>query len=77
MEVGCLERIYLFSTDREPDIFVDTSAVQKRKIEACLAHKSQFTKGEEGMDWLFEMDAEAGKAIGAAAAENFKSLRVW
>mgnify|MGYP000111889179 CR=1 FL=1 len=77
MDLGRLERIYLFSTDRDPDIFVDMTTVQRRKIDACLAHKSQFTKGEEGLDWLYAMDAEAGARIGAAAGEVFKSLRVW
>jgi LmbE family N-acetylglucosaminyl deacetylase len=76
-DLGCIERIFLFSTDRAPDIFVDIAATQARKIEACLAHKSQFTQGEEGLDWLREMDAEGGKAIGASAAEVFKTLRVW
>ncbi len=77
MQVGCLERIFLFSTDRAPDIFVDITAVQARKVAACVAHKSQFTKGEEGLDWLYAMDAEAGAAIGVAAGEAFKTLRVW
>lgn len=77
IEVGRLERIFLFSTDRAPDIFVDTTTVQARKIAACVAHKSQFIKGEEGLDWLREMDAEAGATIGAAAGEAFKTLRVW
>jgi LmbE family N-acetylglucosaminyl deacetylase len=75
--LGCLERVFLFSTDRDPDIFVDITSTQARKIAACVTHKSQFTKGEEGLDWLREMDAEAGAQIGVAAAESFKSLRVW
>ncbi len=77
VDLGRIERIFLFSTDRDPDIFVDIAATHARKIEACLAHKSQFTQGEEGLDWLREMDAEGGKAIGAKAAEVFKTLRVW
>lgn len=77
MDLGRLERVFLFSTDRSPDIYVDISEVQRRKIDACLAHKSQFTKGEEGLDWLYEMDAEAGATINVKAAEAFKSLRVW
>ena len=77
MEVGCLERIYLFSTDRDPDIYIDITQVWPRKVAAVLAHKSQFPKGEENLDWLKEMDAAAGERIGVAAAEVFKSLRVW
>ncbi len=75
--LGKIERVFLFSTDRDPDIFVDTSAVQPRKIAAVLAHKSQFPGGEASLDWLREMDAECGKPIGAAAAEAFKTMRVW
>ena len=77
IELGCLERVFLFSTDRDPDIYVDVTTVYPRKIAACVAHKSQFIKGEEGLDWLREMDAEAGKPVGVAAAETFKTLRVW
>lgn len=72
-----LERIYLFSTDREPDIVVDIGAVRARKVDAVLAHKSQFPKGAENLDWLAELDAEAGKPYQLAAAETFKTLRVW
>lgn len=75
--LGRLERVYLFSTDRSPDILVDTSQAQRAKIAACMAHRTQFPKGEESLQWLKEMDAEAGKPIGAAAAEAFKTLRVW
>ena len=46
-------------------------------IAACMAHRSQFPKGEESLQWLKEMDAEAGKPVGAAAAEAFRTMRVW
>lgn len=75
--LGKIERIFLFSTDRSPDILVDISQVQPAKIAACMAHRTQFPKGEENLHWLKEMDAEAGKPIDAAAAEAFKTLRVW
>lgn len=77
MDLARIERVYLFSTDRAPDIYVDTTTTQKRKIAACVAHQSQFVKGEEGLEWLLEMDAESGAAIGATAGEAFKTLRVW
>jgi LmbE family N-acetylglucosaminyl deacetylase len=76
-ELAKLARVFLFSTDRQPDIYIDTTAAQPRKIAACVAHRSQFPKGEESLDWLKEMDADIGKTIGAAAAEAFKSIRVW
>ena len=77
MELGCLERIFFFSTDRDPNIYVDTTAIHARKIAGCVAHKSQFTKGEEGLDWLREMDGATGAKIGVTVAEAFKTLRVW
>jgi LmbE family N-acetylglucosaminyl deacetylase len=75
--LGCIERIFLFSTDRDPDIVVDTSQVQARKLAACAAHRSQFPKGEENLTWLKELDGGVGERIGAPAAESFKSMRVW
>ena len=75
--LGCLQRVFLFSTDRDPDIVVDTSQVQPRKLAACAAHRSQFPNGEENLSWLKEMDAAVGERIGAAAAEAFRSMQVW
>jgi LmbE family N-acetylglucosaminyl deacetylase len=76
-DLGKLERVFLFSTDRAPDIFVNTTGVQARKVAAVLAHKSQFPDGASNLDWLKEMDGEIGATIGVAAAEAFKSMRVW
>jgi LmbE family N-acetylglucosaminyl deacetylase len=75
--VAVLERVFLFSTDREPDIYIDITQVQPHKIQACLAHRSQFPQGEENLNWLKEMDAGTGEAINVPTAEAFKSLRVW
>jgi LmbE family N-acetylglucosaminyl deacetylase len=75
--LAVLQRIFLFSTDRDPDIVVDISAAQPRKLAACMAHRSQFPKGEDSLEWLKEMDGETGKRIQTSAAEAFKSLRVW
>mgnify|MGYP001034649215 FL=1 len=72
-----LERVFLFSTDRSPDVVVDIAQAQQAKLAACMAHRSQFPKGEESLQWLKEMDAEAGKPVGAAAAEAFRTMRVW
>lgn len=72
-----LERVYLFSTDRDPEVCIDIAAVQARKIAACKAHTSQFPKGEESLQWLKELDAGTGKRIGVSAAEAFKAMRVW
>lgn len=37
-----LERIFLFATDRDPDVFVDVTPVYDVKVAASLAHASQF-----------------------------------
>jgi LmbE family N-acetylglucosaminyl deacetylase len=75
--LGRLERIFLFSTDREPDIFIDVSPVYETKLATCLAHISQFPKGLEDLAWLKESDEIKGKIIGAPYAEAFKQMEVW
>lgn len=75
--LGCLERIFLFSTDREPDIFIDVTPVYETKLATCLAHFSQFPKGLEDLEWLKELDGAKGKVIGVPYAEAFKQMEVW
>ena len=75
--LGCLQRVFLFSTDREPDVFVDVSSVYETKLAACLAHRSQFPQDMKSLDWLQGMDEEHGKAIGAPRAESFRRMMVW
>ncbi len=75
--LGRLERVFLFGTDREPDVVVDVTAVYETKLSACRAHKSQFPNGNDSLDWLGELDGWIGEKIGAARAEAFKSLPVW
>ncbi|HSN73858.1 MAG TPA: PIG-L deacetylase family protein [Anaerolineae bacterium] len=75
--LGCLQRVFLFSTDREPDVFVDVSSVYETKLAACLSHRSQFSKGMDSLQWLQGWDEERGKAIDAARAESFKRMTVW
>lgn len=74
---GCLKRVFLFSTDRDPDIYVDVSEVYDLKLEACLAHRSQFTGGLESLDWLRSINEAVGKHIEVPYAEAFRSMRVW
>jgi LmbE family N-acetylglucosaminyl deacetylase len=76
-KLGRLERIFLFSTDRTPDVYVDVTAVYNNKLAVCLAHRSQFPTGEEGLQWMKEIDGRQGKAINVAYAEAFKQLDVW
>jgi len=75
--LGCIQRVFLFGTARQPAIYVDISAVRATKVAACVAHRSQFPQGEESLEWLREMDAEIGQAAGLAYAEQFARMEVW
>lgn len=75
--LGCLKRVFLFSTAREPDVAIDVSPVYETKLAACMAHRSQFLKGLENLDWLQGLDEENGKQAGFNRAETFKRMDVW
>ena len=75
--LGCLERVFVFSTDRDPDVVVEVTAVYPQKVAATIAHKSQFPDGEANLDWLKEIDAGIGKRINVTYAEQFKQINVW
>lgn len=77
MDPARIERIFLFSTDRDPDIVIDVSAVHATKLDACLAHLSQFPQGEENLEWLKEIDRHNAEGHEALVAERFKEIRVW
>lgn len=74
---GRLQRVFLFATDRAPDVFVDVTAVYDTKLAACMAHTSQFPQGEESLAWMKEIDGPRGEAIGVSYAESFKQMEVW
>ncbi|UCG25004.1 MAG: PIG-L family deacetylase [Chloroflexota bacterium] len=76
-DLGRLERVFLFSTDRQPDIFVDVGEVYETKMAACMAHRSQFPKGAESLEWMKEIDGRQGERIDVAYAESFKQVTVW
>ena len=75
--LGRLERVFLFSTGRDPDIFVDVTDVYEQKVAASMAHVSQFPEGEESLEWMRELDREKGETISATYAEAFKEVEVW
>jgi LmbE family N-acetylglucosaminyl deacetylase len=75
--LGKIERAFLFSTDRDPNVFVDLTPVYETKLAACMAHRSQFPKGEESLGWMKEMDGRQGEVVGATYAEGFKQINVW
>ena len=72
-----LQRAFLFSTERDLDVCVDVTGVYPPKLAACMAHVSQFPKGEESLNWLKEMDGRAGQRIGVQYAEAFRTMLVW
>jgi LmbE family N-acetylglucosaminyl deacetylase len=72
-----LQRVFLFSTERDPDVCVDVTGVYGEKLAACRAHVSQFPKGDESLEWLKEMDGRTGEKIGAPFAEAYRTMRVW
>jgi len=76
-DLCCLERVILFSTSRDPDIYVDVTNVYETKLAACIAHHSQFPKGEESLEWMKDQDQETGEVIDVTYAEKFKQMAVW
>lgn len=75
--LGCLARVFLFGTQRDPDVLVDVTAVYPQKITASLAHVSQFPEGEANLEWMKELDRAPGAKLGVAFAEQFKQVNVW
>ncbi len=76
-DLSKIERVFLFSTDREPDVFVDVTAVYPTKLSACRAHLSQFPQGNANLEWMKELDKTQGDKIGVPYAESFKQINVW
>ncbi len=76
-QLGCLERVFVFATDGNADIIVDTAAVHDRKVAACAMHACQFPGGVESLSWLKEMDGSVGSRIGSSSAEAMRTVRVW
>lgn len=76
-DLGRLERVFLFQATPEPEIVVDITQVYETKLAACKAHRSQFPKGDESLEWMRELDQERGNKIGVQYAESFKQMNVW
>ncbi len=75
--LGCLKRVFLFATDRDPEIFVDVSGIYDVKLAASLAHQSQFPQGEASLEWMKDLDSRRGETPGWQYVEAFKQLEVW
>ncbi len=76
-DLGKLERVFLFSTDRDPNVFIDVGEIYDTKLAGCQAHLSQFPKGEESLEWMKDRDRRAGEQIDVEYAELFRQLEVW
>ena len=72
-----IERVFLFGTGRNPDIFVDVAEVYDAKLAAAMAHESQFPEGEPDLEWMKERDRRHGETIDAPYAEAFLQVEVW
>lgn len=72
-----LQRVFLFSTERDLDVCVDITGVYSDKLAACIAHTSQFPRGADSLKWLQEMDGRAGQRIGVQYAEAYRTMLVW
>jgi len=77
VDLSKLPRIYLFGTERDPEIYVDVSAVYPQKCAATLAHHSQFPAGEVEIEWMKQRDRAAGGVSNVAYAEPCKIVSVW
>ncbi|MDX1664530.1 MAG: PIG-L deacetylase family protein [Candidatus Promineifilaceae bacterium] len=75
--LSCVERIFLFGTERDPNIFVDITDIYDTKLAAAMAHESQFPKGEPDLEWMKERDRRHGEAINVAYAEALLQVEVW
>lgn len=75
LEPHTVNKLYLFFTEK-PNAYVDISDTINTKIGALREHISQLRKPEELEGMLRGWSAEAGKTIGAAAAEGFRYLDV-
>jgi LmbE family N-acetylglucosaminyl deacetylase len=76
--VGKVSRVYLFSPTTAT-LHVDVTDVYDKKIEASVAHKSQFPEGEKNLDWMRMLDGQAANEAGLEGrlAERFAELRLW
>lgn len=77
-KVANIQRVYVFSP-AEPTVSIDVTGVYAKKLEASLAHRSQFPKGEESLNWMRELDsAAAGRAgMSGRLVEQFGVIQVW
>jgi LmbE family N-acetylglucosaminyl deacetylase len=76
--VAHIRQAFLFSP-ANPSVSVDVTDVYDRKVQAALAHKSQFPNGDRDLDWMRALDSEAAKraSLPGRYMEHFGVLRLW
>ncbi len=77
VSVGKITRAFLFGP-ADVSFFVDVTGIYNRKVEAAMAHKSQFPE-DKNLDWMRQLDSEAAKQAGSEGKymERFARLDLW
>jgi LmbE family N-acetylglucosaminyl deacetylase len=75
--VSKISRAFLFSP-ADVAFFVDVTGIYSRKVEAAMAHSSQFPE-DKNLDWMRRIDSEAAKQAGSEGKymERFARLDLW
>ncbi len=74
MEVHHVRAAYLSGT-LEPNVWIDVTDTQERKIEALFRHESQLEEtGEWFREFLRERAEEGGRRVGVRYAEGFRRV---
>jgi LmbE family N-acetylglucosaminyl deacetylase len=74
LDVHKVRAAYLSGT-LEPNVWVDVTRTQERKIDALFCHKSQLVEtGEWFREFLRERAEEGGRAAGVTYAEGFRRI---
>jgi LmbE family N-acetylglucosaminyl deacetylase len=74
LSVHRVRAVYLSGTF-EPNVWVDVTSTQERKIDALFCHKSQLVEtGEWFREFLRERAEEGGRAAGVTYAEGFRRI---
>ncbi len=73
-KLGCIEQIFVFNTDLEADVLVDIDRVYTTKLASCVAHVSQFPKGEKSLEWMQKWDQRRAENRPMQYAETFRQI---
>lgn len=78
VQVGKVNKVFLFNPT-SADLYVDVTDVYPKKLEASLAHSSQFPGGLENLEWMHNLDTENARQAGAEGRlyERYARLMLW